>query len=225
MEASTNGQPVSFYLDYELPPSRQPRPVLLAELKKRSFDLAVASLVTVLVLSWLVPLLAVLIRLGSPGPALYIQLRTGRKGSVFPCLKFRTMVHQAQAPFRQATQDDPRITGLGRFLRRTNLDELPQFLNVLAGQMSVVGPRPHPLPLDAQYWHSLPGYPDRYLVRPGITGLAQARGARGETAELYQMKVRVRYDQLYIRHQSTRLDARICWWTVKAALKGNKNAW
>ncbi|GAB4024883.1 hypothetical protein GCM10028773_48870 [Spirosoma koreense] len=160
----------------------------------------------------------------SSGPAIFVQLRTGRNGRVFPCLKFRTMTYTANAPFRQATRNDMRVTRIGRVLRRTNLDEMPQFLNVLAGHMSVVGPRPHPVLLDAQHWHTLPGYKDRYAVKPGITGLAQARGARGETDELYKMKTRLRYDHLYIRRQSTRLDAKICWWTVQAAIQGNKNA-
>ena len=225
MEASTNGKSFQLYLDYDDQARPYTTKVLIADINKRAFDLAIASLVTVCVLSWLIPILILLIKLTSPGPAIYIQLRTGRKGSVFPCLKFRTMVYEANAPFQQATLNDRRITRIGRILRKTNLDEIPQFLNVLAGHMSVVGPRPHPLALDAKHWHTLPGYKERYQVRPGITGLAQARGARGETAELYKMKVRVRYDHLYIRHQSTRLDAKICWWTVKAAIMGNKNAW
>ncbi|GAB4050349.1 hypothetical protein GCM10028810_44450 [Spirosoma litoris] len=135
------------------------------------------------------------------------------------------MTYDRNAQFRQATRNDQRVTRLGKFLRRTNLDEMPQFLNVLMGHMSIVGPRPHPLPLDAEHWHTLPGYKERYAVRPGITGLAQARGARGETDELYKMKQRVRYDHLYIRRQSSRLDAKICWWTIKSAILGNKNAW
>jgi putative colanic acid biosynthesis UDP-glucose lipid carrier transferase len=179
----------------------------------------------VFVLTWLIPLVGLLILLTSRGPVLFVQSRTGRNGQPFPCLKFRTMTYVPNAAFRQATRDDVRVTRIGRFLRRTNLDEMPQFLNVLAGHMSVVGPRPHPIPLDAQYWHSLPGYAERYRVKPGITGLAQARGARGETREVRSMKLRVQYDRLYISRQSLRLDAKICWWTVQAALGGNKNAW
>lgn len=225
MEASTNGKTFRLYLDYEVQTRPHTRKLLIANLKKRLFDLVVASLVTVSVLIWLVPLLALLIKLTSPGPAIYVQLRTGRKGAVFPCLKFRTMTYETNAPFQQATQHDKRVTRIGKFLRRTSLDEMPQFLNVLAGHMSVVGPRPHPLPLDAQHWYTLPGYKERYLVRPGITGLAQVRGARGETGEIYKMKIRLRYDHLYMQRQSTRLDAKICWWTVLTAIKGSKNAW
>jgi putative colanic acid biosynthesis UDP-glucose lipid carrier transferase len=195
------------------------------DLKKRVFDLLVAIPVILLVLSWLIPLVSLVIILTSRGPAFFVQVRNGRNGRTFPCLKFRTMSYAPGAQFKQATRDDVRVTPVGRLLRRTNLDEMPQFLNVLAGHMSVVGPRPHPIPLDAQYWYSLPSYPDRYRVKPGITGLAQARGARGETRELRSMKMRVQYDRLYISRQSLRLDTKICWWTVLAALGGNKNAW
>lgn len=228
MQASStngNGKTIQLYLSYDVRSRASTRKVLVADLKKRVFDLAVAGVVSVAVLIWLIPLLALLIRMTSRGPALFIQVRNGRNGRVFPCLKFRTMTYHSDAPFVQATRNDMRVTRIGRFLRRTNLDEMPQFLNVLAGHMSVVGPRPHPLPLDAQHWDTLPGYRERYSVRPGITGLAQARGARGETSEPHKMKIRVRYDHLYIRRRSTRLDAKICWWTVEAAIRGNKNAW
>ncbi|AUD02597.1 sugar transferase [Spirosoma pollinicola] len=225
MQASTNGKTFHLYLSYDGEARPYTTKRIVQDVKKRGFDLLVATLVSALILIWLIPLLALLIRLTSSGPPIFVQSRTGRNGRVFPCLKFRTMTYDRNAKFHQATQHDMRITRIGRFLRKTNLDEMPQFLNVLAGHMSIVGPRPHPIPLDAQHWHTLPGYKERYTVRPGITGLAQARGARGETAEVYKMKIRVRYDHLYIRRQSTRLDAKICWWTVQAALKGNKNAW
>lgn len=225
MQASTNGKTFHLYLSYDGEARPYTTKRIVQDVKKRGFDLLVASIVSALILIWLIPLLALLIRLTSSGPPIFVQSRTGRNGRVFPCLKFRTMTYDRNAQFHQATQNDMRVTRIGRFLRKTNLDEMPQFLNVLAGHMSIVGPRPHPIPLDAQHWHTLPGYKERYTVRPGITGLAQARGARGETAELYKMKIRVRYDHLYIRRQSVRLDAKICWWTVQAALKGNKNAW
>lgn len=198
---------------------------LYRDVVKRGFDLTVAGMVTLLVLSWLIPILALLIRLSSKGPALFVQVRSGRNGKQFPCLKFRTMTYSPGAEFKQAQQGDSRVTPIGKILRKTNLDEMPQFLNVLAGHMSVVGPRPHPLPLDAKFWHAMPGYKDRYRVKPGITGLAQSRGARGETRQDYQMQLRIRYDRMYIRRQSLALDTRICWWTVKAVFKGNKNAW
>lgn len=224
MEAFTHEERYSVSLDSDIHMQRHTRTIPIADLKKRSFDLLVAGLVTVFFLMWFLPLIALLIKLTSKGPVLYVQSRSGRKGKIFPCLKLRTMTYEKQAPFRQAVVNDLRITRIGKFLRRTNLDEIPQFLNVLAGHMSVVGPRPHPLPLDAQHWHTMPGYKERYTVKPGITGLAQVRGARGETSDPHRMKIRVRYDHLYIRRQSTRLDAKICWLTVKSTVKGDENA-
>lgn len=224
MEALTNEKTILFSLKRNVWAQHHTLKIPVIDLKKRGFDLAVSGLVTFSVLIWLLPIVALLIKLTSKGPVLYVQLRTGRRGTVFPCLKFRTMTYDRNESFRQAVVNDQRITRVGRFLRRTNLDEMPQFLNVLAGHMSVVGPRPHPLPLDAQHWHTLHGYKERYMVKPGITGLAQVRGARGETAEIHRMKVRVRYDHLYIRRQSTRLDAKICWLTVMSTVKGNENA-
>lgn len=192
---------------------------------KRFVDLVIAGLVTLFVLSWLLPVLSVLICFTSRGPALYMQLRTGRNGRAFRFIKFRTMTYERNAAFRQAIVDDCRITPVGRWLRRTNIDEMPQFLNVLWGDMSVVGPRPHPLALDAQHWYTLPGYPDRYAVKPGITGLAQVRGCRGETSQLIKMQHRVRYDQLYIRRQSVGFDLKICWWTVIKTIQGDEKAY
>src|SRR5205085_5907853 len=133
-------------------------------------------------------------RLSSKGPVFFVQIRSGRKGQVFRCLKFRTMYHATNPSFAQCQQDDPRVTQIGRFLRRTNLDEMPQFLNVLWGDMSVVGPRPHALQHSAQFWNTMPEYRKRYRVKPGITGLAQVRGSRGETDQLIKMQHRVKYD-------------------------------
>lgn len=193
-------------------------------LGKRLFDVVVASIATVLLLVWMVPLIGLLIRFTSPGPVVFVQLRTGRNGRPFRCLKFRTMTYERNAQFRQATKNDRRITPIGQFLRKSNLDELPQVFNVLLGDMSIVGPRPHPIQLDAQHWHTLPGYPNRYAVKPGITGLAQVRGCRGETAELIQMQHRVRLDQFYIKKQTLLLDVKICWSTAINMLKGDKKA-
>lgn len=192
---------------------------------KRLFDIVVAGLVIVLLLSWFVPLVGLLIRLTSPGPVVFVQLRTGRNGRPFRCLKFRTMTHEPDAQFRQATRNDTRITAIGRFLRKTNLDELPQVFNVFLGDMSIVGPRPHPVLLDAQHWHTLAGYPDRYAVKPGITGLAQVRGCRGETAALIQMQHRLRLDRFYIQKRTIGLDLKICWYTAFSMIRGDKSAW
>ncbi|RZK26792.1 MAG: sugar transferase [Hymenobacter sp.] len=192
---------------------------------KRTFDIVVSALLLLVILSWLLPLISLLVRLSSPGPSLFVQLRMGRGGIPFRCLKFRTMTYTRDAEFRQAVRNDSRVTKLGAFLRRTSLDELPQLINVLLGQMSLVGPRPHPLRLDAQYWHTMPNYIDRYAIRPGLTGLAQSRGCRGETGQLIQMQHRVRYDLLYIRRQSFRLDLQICLWTLLNMVKGDEKAW
>lgn len=209
----------SYYVASETTAGRQ-QPVA-----KRVFDITVSLLVTAFILWWLIPLIGILIRLESRGPILFVQLRSGRNGRPFPCLKFRTMKYQKNASFKQATHNDDRITRVGRVLRKTNLDELPQVLNVIAGHMSVVGPRPHPIPLDVQYLPLIPTYKQRFSVKPGITGLAQSKGLRGETSGLNQMRHRVRYDVWYTKYSSVSLDVKICWWTVEKMVKGDKNAW
>lgn len=194
-------------------------------LGKRGFDICFSLLVTLFILSWLIPVLGILIKLDSPGPILFVQERTGYKGTWFYCLKFRTMTHNPKAQFKQAQKQDNRVTRIGRFLRKSNLDEMPQFINVLVGQMSVIGPRPHAVQHDAQYWRVLPKYGSRYRTKPGITGLAQVRGCRGETDELIKMEHRVRFDRFYNRKKSFWLDVKICWWTLKAMMRGNIHAW
>ncbi|WP_234736952.1 sugar transferase [Tellurirhabdus bombi] len=190
---------------------------------KRVCDILFSVLVTVFILSWLIPLIGLLIRLESRGPILFIQMRTGQNNMAFPCLKFRTMKYNKNAHFEQARRQDPRVTRIGAFLRKTNLDELPQFLNVLVGQMSVVGPRPHAVQHDAQFQHIIPNYIQRYSAKPGITGLSQARGLRGETG-LQEMEHRLRLDLWYIQKQTPWLDIKICWWTVERMLKGDEKA-
>lgn len=194
-------------------------------LSKRIFDIVFSLSISLLVLFWLIPLLGIAIRINSPGPMLFVQLRTGRNGRQFRCFKLRTMIVRQENTFQQATRNDPRVTRLGQLLRKTNLDELPQFLNVLKGDMSIVGPRPHPIPLDAQHWHTMPNYSERYNVKPGITGLAQVRGCRGETDTLIKMEHRIRLDRWYINNRSFLLDVKICWWTVYNMIKGDKKAW
>lgn len=198
---------------------------LYTQYGKRLFDIIVAALVAVFVLSWMIPMVGLLIRLCSPGPMLFVQVRSGRNGRVFHCLKFRTMHHAPTAAFAQCRRNDSRVTRIGAFLRRTNLDEMPQFWNVLMGDMSIVGPRPHAVQHDDQYWHVIDNYRSRYEVRPGITGLAQVRGARGETRQLVNMKHRVQYDLLYVKRQSLLLDIKLCFGTFGAMVKGNVNAW
>ncbi|WP_420151575.1 sugar transferase [Spirosoma sp.] len=200
------------------------QPVWYATLLKRSLDVVGSLLVTVFILSWLVPVLGVLILWESPGPIFFIQRRSGKQARAFHCIKFRTMYHVPQTGFEQTRKKDTRITQIGSFLRRTNLDEMPQFLNVLLGQMSLVGPRPHALAHDAEYWESS-SYRQRYWVKPGITGLAQVRGNRGDTRQGYMMAHRIRYDHFYIKNYSPKLDIAICTATLRLMLRGDQNAW
>ena len=191
---------------------------------KRVFDVIFAAGVVVGVLSWLTPVLAALIRLDSPGPVFFKQLRTGQHGRPFYCYKFRSMRLNADADAAQARRGDGRITPLGRWLRARSVDELPQFWNVLRGQMSVVGPRPHMLGHTQHYAEQIPDFMRRHEVAPGITGLAQVAGHRGETRELGAMERRVAADLHYIAHWSLALDSKIVLLTLYQALRGHPNA-
>lgn len=191
---------------------------------KRLFDVIFSTLFLILIGSWLLPLLAIFIKLDSPGPALFRQKRVGVGGRIFVCLKFRTMSHDPNAVFAQTQRNDPRVTRVGSFLRRTNLDEIPQFLNVLAGQMSVVGPRPHVPELDEAFAGSVPSYSSRNLVRPGVTGLAQVSGCRGETRSVREMTHRVRFDIFYIRSISFGMDIQVILKTILSVVRGDKHA-
>ncbi len=218
----TNVPNIQFDFDQKLD-----RPVSYG-LWKWLFDVVVASIVTVCILTWMIPVVGLLIKLTSPGPILFVQWRTGRYGQAFRCFKFRTMLHNGahgQGTFRQTVYGDDRVTRIGQFLRKTNLDEMPQFLNVLIGDMSVVGPRPHAIQHDAEFWASLPNYAKRYAIPPGITGLAQVRGARGITDDVKKMEERLRYDLFYIRKKTLRHDVQICWWTVQSMFRGDPKAW
>ena len=183
-----------------------------ALLLKRPIDVLVAG-VALIVLWPALLLIAMLIKLDSPGPVIYRQARHGRNERVFTLVKFRTLRIEscapAAGPFRQVTPGDPRVTRVGRVLRWLSLDELPQLVNVLRGEMSIVGPRPHPVALNEQYATMIDGYLDRHLVKPGITGWAQVNGLRGEIDTLDKMERRVRYDLHYIEHWSLGLDLRI----------------
>lgn len=181
---------------------------------KRCFDI-VFSLVACVAIALFTPIIALIIKLQSRGPIFFVQDRTGKYGRTFRCLKFRTMRTNGECNIRQCTKHDPRVFPFGRFLRRTNLDELPQFFNVLMGDMSIVGPRPHMLYHTDYYSKLIPHYMNRHFVRPGITGWAQVTGFRGETRELWQMEGRVRCDMWYINHWSLWLDLRIMVMTVK----------
>jgi exopolysaccharide biosynthesis polyprenyl glycosylphosphotransferase len=174
----------------------------------------VAAVIGLILLCPLMLTIALIIQLGSPGPALFAQPRVGCRQKVFNCYKFRSMYHHLAEPqlARQATRNDIRVTPFGRFLRRTSLDELPQLLNVLKGDMSLVGPRPHAPDTRAAgrlFAEVVPHYEERHCVRPGITGWAQVNGWRGETRTPEDIQMRVRYDMDYIRHWSLMLDFRI----------------
>ena len=185
---------------------------------KRAMDAALA-LGALMTLSPLLLLIALIIRLDSPGPALYRQTRNGLGGREFLMLKFRTLRIEVCAPpagrFQQITRDDPRVTRVGRLLRWTSLDELPQLVNVLRGEMAIVGPRPHPVTLNERYAEKIDLYGSRHAVKPGITGWAQVNGLRGETETLDKMEQRVRYDLYYIEHWSLMFDIRILAQTLR----------
>lgn len=195
-------------------PQKIPMDMIENQIKKRLFDLFFSGLVILLVMSWLYPVLAILIKLSSKGPVLFTQKRTGINKITFDCYKFRSMRVNKDADLKQATEDDPRITKIGKFIRKTNLDELPQFFNVFKGDMSVVGPRPHMLAHTEQYSALIKDYLVRHYVKPGITGWAQINGFRGETDQLWKMEKRVEMDKEYIRNWSLDWDVVIVWKTV-----------
>jgi Undecaprenyl-phosphate glucose phosphotransferase len=194
-------------------------------LLKRTFDVVFAFLVITLVFSWLFPILAVLIKLSSKGPVFFKQVRLGERKKKFTCYKFRSMRMNAEADSKQATRSDPRVTRIGAFLRKSNLDEMPQFFNVLLGQMSVVGPRPHPLKLNDQFRDIIDKYMVRHFVRPGITGWAQVSGFRGETRTPELMEKRVEMDIWYLEHWSFLLDLKIVVKTVTNMFKKDEMAY
>ncbi len=181
---------------------------------KRWFDVSISALVLVL-LSPVLLAIALAVKGSSPGPVFYRQKRYGLDGREISVLKFRSMrLHADDAVIQQATKDDPRVTRVGRILRRTSLDELPQLFNVLQGSMSLVGPRPHAVSHNELYRKVISGYMIRHKVKPGITGLAQVNGARGETDTIEKMQKRVDYDMYYLRNWSLRLDLSILFKTV-----------
>jgi putative colanic acid biosynthesis UDP-glucose lipid carrier transferase len=195
-------------------PQKIPMDHIENQIKKRIFDLVFSGMVILFLLSWLYPILAMLIKLSSKGPVLFTQQRTGINKITFNCYKFRSMRMNAEADFKQATEDDPRITKIGKFIRRTNLDELPQFFNVFKGDMSVVGPRPHMLAHTEKYSALVNDYLVRHYVKPGITGWAQINGFRGETDQLWKMEKRVEMDKEYINNWSLDWDIVIVWKTI-----------
>ena len=191
---------------------------------KRLFDIAFSLLVILFLFPFILPLLAIAIRYDSPGPIFFKQLRPGKKNKLFDCYKLRTMSVNNNSE-KQASKNDARITKVGRFLRKTSLDELPQFFNVLLGNMSVVGPRPNMISQLEEYSKTISNYKIRHFVTPGITGYAQINGFRGETKEAGLMEKRVQYDVQYIENWSLTLDLKIIFLTVWNMIKGEKNAY
>ncbi len=196
----------------------------LMKFLKRSVDVILSGVFLLTVYPFVWTAVAIGIHITSPGPILFRQVRTGYNGKGFKCLKFRSMIVNAESDKVQATENDPRKTRFGDFLRRTSIDELPQFINVFKGDMSIVGPRPHMEFHTEMYSKLISEYMVRHLVKPGITGWAQVNGCRGETRTLEQMKERVEHDIWYIEHWSPMLDIKIVFMTVRQILGGDKQA-
>ena len=191
---------------------------------KRSFDIVFSMLMIIGILSWVLLIVALFIRVESRGSVFFMQKRHGKGNRPFYCWKLRTMVLNNVADSQQATKNDVRVTRVGAFLRRTSIDELPQFFNVFLGDMSVVGPRPHPIKLNEQYQPNIEKFWQRHAVKPGVTGLAQVKGFRGET-DHSAMSGRVKLDRFYVRNWSLILDVKIILLTVVSFLRGSENAY
>jgi len=187
---------------------------LFNQFLKRSFDIIFSFLVSIVFLSWMIPIFGILIKISSKGPVFFIQSREGYKGTYFKCIKFRTMVVNLESDSKWADNNDERLTKIGKFLRLSALDEMPQFLNVFFGEMSVVGPRPHPINLNKEYETQILLYNKRHRFKPGITGLAQAKGFSGFIHGLTSMRDRVKMDVFYFKKWSLVLDVKIVFMTV-----------
>lgn len=206
-----------------LSPRTEPLENKVNQLVKRLFDVLFSLLVIIFILSWLTPLMAILIKLESKGPVFFKQSRSGKNNRPFTCLKFRSMRINGEADSKQAEPHDDRITKIGAFMRRNSIDEMPQFFNVLIGDMSVVGPRPHMLQHTQEYSAIIDEYMVRHLVLPGITGWAQVRGLRGQTQEKGAMQERVKADIWYLENWSLLLDFKIVFLTCWQLIVGQDN--
>lgn len=223
----SNRVQVSFYGNGNIPVlmlRKEPLEIPLHRITKKLFDFCFSCFVIVFIFSWLFPIIILCIKMNSSGPVFFVQKRSGRDNKSFSCYKFRTMYVNNVANSVQATKNDSRITKVGAFLRKTSLDELPQFFNVFLGNMSVVGPRPHMLSHTEQYAELIDNFLVRHYAKPGITGWAQVNGYRGETKELGDMEGRVEHDIWYIENWSFLLDIKIIFKTVLNVFKGEKNA-
>lgn len=192
---------------------------------KRAFDICFSLVIIIGVLSWLTPIIALFIKLQSKGPVFFKQNRNGLNYHEFSCYKFRSMEINEIADLEQVSKNDPRITSIGRFIRKTSIDEMPQFFNVLLGDMSVVGPRPHMVSHTEMYAKRVDKFMVRHFIKPGITGLAQTNGYRGEVENEQDIIFRVKYDIFYLENWSILLDLKIVFMTVLNAIKGEEKAY
>ena len=192
---------------------------------KRTFDIIFSLVVIIFLLSWITPIIGLIIKIESRGPVFFKQTRNGIKFREFTCYKFRSMIENNDADIQQATKNDKRVTKIGKILRKTSLDELPQFFNVLIGNMSVVGPRPHMIKENERYSKSVDKFMVRHFVKPGITGLAQVKGFRGEIETDEDIINRVKYDIYYLENWSLILDLNIVFLTTINFLTGQKKAY
>jgi putative colanic acid biosynthesis UDP-glucose lipid carrier transferase len=193
--------------------------------KVENFDFFVALSFLIFIGIWLFPLIALIIKCSSKGPVYFRQLRHGKDNQPFYCLKFRTMIKNNTADTLQAQKGDQRITKFGSFLRKSSLDELPQLINILRGEMSLIGPRPHALPMNEIFSDIIPDYMLRHTVKPGLTGLAQSKGFRGEIRNWQDLYGRYRLDMFYLKKKNWILDLKIIIWTAKSLFFDNRNAY
>ena len=191
------------------------------KIMKRFIDVLISSFVILFVLSWMIPLFGIIIKLQSRGPILFTQSRHGFAGSTFKCLKFRTMILNNNSDSIFADNNDKRLTGFGRILRISALDEMPQFINVFFGDMSIIGPRPHPILLNNQYSEKIQKFDKRHEFKPGITGLAQISGYRGKIKNYHDMSSRVKLDRYYFKNWSLYLDFKIFFQTIFKLIRFN----
>ncbi|ANE53240.1 UDP-phosphate glucose phosphotransferase [Flavisolibacter tropicus] len=204
---------------------KEPLQQLDNQILKTAFDFVFSLIVVLFILSWLVPLIGLIIWLESGGPVFFKQERNGKGNKKFTCLKFRSMKLNEQADVKQAIVNDERLTRVGKLLRHLNIDELPQFINVLKGEMSIVGPRPHMLKHTTEYAETVDDFMVRHFVKPGITGWAQVNGCRGGIESKEKLKRRVQYDLWYLENWRFVLDVKIILLTTISVFKGDKNAY
>lgn len=197
----------------------------LYKIMKRTFDIIFSIVIIVGVLSWVLPILGILIKLESKGPILLRQKRNGLNNKEFYCYKFRSMEVNNETCVNQVSKNDPRVTKIGKIIRKTSIDELPQFYNVLLGDMSVVGPRPHMVSYNQEYILKVDKFMVRHFIKPGITGLAQVKGFRGEIESDYDIINRVKYDIFYIENWSILLDLKIILTTIYHIIRGDEKAY